>query len=86
MVFKPDPSTKAPKPKAKTKSKPKAKAKTAAAPKGKAKPKARADGSFTPYTIAFESFKEQPPSRINTYINLASSRHADLQSWAIFEN
>ena len=55
-----------PKPKSKAKAKAKAKAKSANK-KPKAKAKARPDGTVTPYTAAFESFKEQPPSRYSTY-------------------
>ncbi|CAE7809613.1 unnamed protein product [Symbiodinium sp. CCMP2592] len=51
-------------PKSKAKAKAKAKAKTTPKkPKAKAKARTRQDGSVTPYTAAFESFKEQPPSR-----------------------
>ena len=54
--------------KAKAAGKAKAKAKSQSVPtKPKAKAKARPDGSITPYTAAFESFKEQPPSRTNIF-------------------
>lgn len=54
--------------KAKAAGKAKAKAKSQSAPtkpEAKGKARSRADGSVTPYSAAFESFKEQPPSCTN---------------------